>query len=330
MPLGKIQISYMNEPMPQEFSGNQRRPSTFYRTLPTFIHLFEFFWTPTIMNAIVEETNRYAGEPIPGLRNTHGGPEWEELTVAGLKAFMALALYMGLKKQPNYKIYWMRNILFHCLVISNICTRARFMDLRRCLHITNPAVYENIGRGEPGYDKIRQTRWLVDAIRERCKVAWNLGKNLIIDEMMIRYKGTYSPIRQYLPNKPQKWGLKVWCLACSVSKYVWNFEFYCGKQDPPSQQAPDLVPPIVPPLVPHVPQGESKLAHNVVLRMLEGLWNRGHLVVMDNFFSSIGLFKELLSKGTYACGTMRSNRVGLPTDLKNTNSFKNSPQGTTG
>jgi hypothetical protein len=53
----------------------------------------------------VEETNRYAGVPFPGLRNTHGGPEWEELIVAGLKAFMALALYMGLKKQPNYKTY---------------------------------------------------------------------------------------------------------------------------------------------------------------------------------------------------------------------------------
>jgi hypothetical protein len=89
------------------------------------------------------------------------------------------------------------------------------------------------------------------------------------------------------------------------------------------------VPPIVLPPILHVPQGETKLAHNVVLRMLEGLWNRGHLVVMEIFSSSIGLFKELLSKGIYACGTMRSNRVGLPTVLKNTNSFKNYPQGTT-
>jgi hypothetical protein len=79
-----------------------------------------------------------------------------------------------------------------------------------------------------------------------------------------------------MPNQPQKWGLKVWYLACSVSKYEWNFEFYCGRQDPPPQQAPHLVPPLVLlmvhlPITPHVPRGESKLAHNVVLRMLEGL-----------------------------------------------------------
>jgi hypothetical protein len=175
--------------------------------------MFELFWTLAIMNAIVEETNRYATAPMDTNGNTLGGTQWEDLTVAGLKAFMALALYMGLKKQPNYKTYWMRDTLFHCPVISNIITRARFMELRRCLHITNPTVYENIERGDPGYDKIRQTRWLVDAVRNRCKSEWNLGKKLTIDEMMIRYKGTYSPIRQYMPNKPHKWDLKVWCFV---------------------------------------------------------------------------------------------------------------------
>jgi hypothetical protein len=51
-------------------------------------------------------------------------------------------------------------------------------------------------------------------------------------------------------------------------------------------------------------------------------------VVLDNYFSSIGLFIELLANGTYATGTMRSNRVGLPLVLKDTKSFKRVPQGT--
>jgi hypothetical protein len=90
-----------------------------------------------------------------------------------------------------------------------------------------------------------------------------------------------------------------------------------------------ILPLVVASIPARVPWGESKLAHNVVMRMLEGLWNRSHLVVTDNFFSSIGLFKELLQKGVYAIGTVRSNRVGLPIDLKNTISYKNSVQGTT-
>ena len=50
---------------------------------------------------------------------------------------------------------------------------------------------------------------------------------------------------------------------------------------------------------------------------------------MDNFFSSVGIFRELLSCGMYACVTIRQNHVGLPSFLKNTFAFKNVAQGTT-
>jgi hypothetical protein len=334
------------EPQPRPFLGT-RGPIEYNHRLPTSMQLFNLFWPWTILRDIVNETNRYARQD-DGAGGTMEGRRWEQLTMAGLKAFMAIHIYIGLKKQPNLKTYWMHDSIFHCDTISNIFTRQRFQDLRRCLHITNPAQYENVQRDDPAYDKIHQTRWLVDAIRERCKAAWNLGKKLTIDEMMVRYKGTYSPIRQYMPNKPLKWGLKVWCLACSVSKYVWNFYFYCGKSQAVNPPLIPIVPdpPIVmpgeptvdPPLATMKPQpvqpprarrGEAKLAHEVVLNMVSGFEGRGHLLVMDNYFSSIGLFQELLAKGIYATGTMRTNRIGLPADLKDTKSFKRSSQGTT-
>ena len=64
------------------------------------------------------------------------------------------------------------------------------------------------------------------------------------------------------------------------------------------------------------------------MRLVDGLWDRGHLVTMDNFFSNIGFFKELLARGIFAFGIFRSNRVGIPSLLKNTRAFKNSLQGT--
>jgi hypothetical protein len=68
------------------------------------------------------------------------------------------------------------------------------MAIMKCLHITNPATYANVPRREAGFDKIRQVRWLVDRIRDACKAFWSLRKYLAIDEMIIRYKGSYSPI----------------------------------------------------------------------------------------------------------------------------------------
>ena len=76
------------------------------------------------------------------------------------------------------------------------------------------------------YDKCRQTQWLINSIKAAYKAQWSLGKFITIDEMMIRYKGLYCPIRQYMPKKPEKWGVKLWVLADSVSKYVYDFEVY--------------------------------------------------------------------------------------------------------
>lgn len=54
---------------------------------------------------------------------------------------------------------------------------------------------------------------------------------LTIDEMMIPYKGRYSPgLKQYMDNKPCKWGIKLWSLANSNGKYVQKIEFYTGSQ----------------------------------------------------------------------------------------------------
>jgi hypothetical protein len=62
--------------------------------------------------------------------------------------------------------------------------------------------------------------------------------------------------------------------------------------------------------------------------MVEGMENEGHVVVMDNYFTVVGLFKKLLDRGIYATGTMRSNRVGLPVKLADTKEFNKNIQGT--
>jgi hypothetical protein len=120
-----------------------------------------------------------------------GGKNWENLTVLELKAFLAIHMYMGMKWQPNIQSYWEKEgSLFHCPIISSIISRDRFCALRRCLHITNPTMYEYIEKGDPRYDKLRQVRWMVDDICEACMREWSLGKFLTIDEMMVHYKGS--------------------------------------------------------------------------------------------------------------------------------------------
>ena len=154
----------------------------------------------------------------------------------------------------------------------------------------------------------------MDDICEACMREWLLGKFLTIDEMMVRYKGSYCPLRQNMPKKQEKWRIKFWMLLDSTSKFIYYFEVYCSKILEVEVKFEE-------------PCGEGGAAYEVVMRLVQGLEDKGHCVVMDNFFCSVPLFKDLASKGIYATGTVRSNRIGIPSHLKYTKAWKRCEQG---
>lgn len=61
-------------------------------------------------------------------------------------------------------------------------------------------------------------------------------------------------------------------------------------------------------------EGDS-VGEDVVLNAVLGLEGRGHVIIMDNFFTSPRLFMELLKRGFWATGTCKKNRKGFPTSL---------------
>ena len=56
----------------------------------------------------------------------------------------------------------------------------------------------------------------------------------------------------------------------------------------------------------------------IVLGLLQSadFLDKGHHVYMDNYYTSPELFSELYYRQTYACGTVRTNRKGLPETVK--------------
>jgi hypothetical protein len=88
-----------------QFRG-QRGPTKHYHAMPTFMHLFDLFWSYQTLRSIVRETNWYAMYEVDKKGKRMGEEKWESLTVAGLKAFLGVSILMGMKKQPNLKSYW--------------------------------------------------------------------------------------------------------------------------------------------------------------------------------------------------------------------------------
>lgn len=59
-------------------------------------------------------------------------------------------------------------------------------------------------------------------------------ENLSRDEVVIPFKER-SHLKQYIKNKPKKWGFKV-CVKSSATEYVNCFELYARKQTQPRSE----------------------------------------------------------------------------------------------
>ena len=55
-------------------------------------------------------------------------------------------------------------------------------------------------------------------------------RRVTVDECMIPFKG-HVHFKQYMRQKPQKWGVKVWVLAESECSYVHYIDIYPNKYD---------------------------------------------------------------------------------------------------
>ena len=102
--------------------------------------------------------------------------------------------------------------------------------------------------------------------------------------------------RQYIRNKPTKWGFKYWVLA-DITGFTCNFNLYCGRQRGRAIS-------------------DNGLAFDVVMELLESFQYQGYSVFFDNLYTSPALVHALKDQGISATGTLRTNRRGLPESVK--------------
>jgi hypothetical protein len=115
-----------------------------------------------VLRSICIETNWYARAVEDG--KTKGGVDWYDIDEKELRTFLAVSLYMGMKKQPYVRSYWTKSEkLFYCPVIANLLSQKRFLALQKCLHLTNLSECVT-DKTSPQYDKMHQCRWLLNVI----------------------------------------------------------------------------------------------------------------------------------------------------------------------
>ena len=245
--------------------------------------VFQLIFTETIVDYIVKETNRYASL-VMGVSKFEN---WEKVNCDDLMAYFGIMIIMGLVDRPSLHDYWKKDPIFYCPPIAERMARDRFLEIHRYLHfvdnhsITTP--------GKPGYDRLCKVRHILSMIENRFWLLYNPSRECSIDEAMVPYKGR-SSLKQYMPMKPVRRGLKVWMRADAVTGYISQFQVYVGKEV----------------------STEMELGARVVKDLTRTLVNKNYHVFCDNFFTSVQLFHQLQCDGIYATGTIRADRRGFP------------------
>ncbi|XP_028461659.1 piggyBac transposable element-derived protein 3-like [Perca flavescens] len=240
--------------------------------LSTPLMYFSKFFDKDIFEVIAQQTNLYSCQLIGCSINTN---------VSEIKAFIGMKRIMGIVKMPAMENYWATDTRYE--KVADVMPLKRYKCLSRMLH------FQDNMSSESSED-------VLDHMRSKC-MELESENQFSIDEMMVPYKGKKAgSLRQYLPSKPKKWGIKIFVRA-GVSGFLYDFMVYTGKStfDGSNQT-----------------QGkEFGLGANVVLQLCKTIRNPSDCVVyFDNFFTSLRLVTHLKdSMGLRSSGTIRKNRL---------------------
>nr|XP_026491734.1 piggyBac transposable element-derived protein 3-like [Vanessa tameamea] len=261
------------------------------------LSFFHLFFSQDMFTSIVEQTNLYSvqqtGKSI-------------QLTDEEFRDFLAIHILMGIVVMPSYLDYWSEK--FRYGNVADIMSLKRYQLIRRHLHFVDNTMDDG--------DKYFKVRPVIEHLRQNCLKQQKKETNFSIVEMMIAYKGTKAGKRkQYMKDKPNKWGFKNYVRA-GVSGIIYDFVLYGGDDTFRNHK---------------LTEEELSLGFGaqVVIALCQSICQKPSFVFCDNFFSSPELLFILRENyGVFALGTIRGNRLrGAEKVLPTEKAMKKKPRG---
>ena len=267
----------------------------------TCLQYLLLFLTVDILKKIVEETNKYAHSLLakskPAGSNLKTWPPQFVKTflkkpfgLSELATWLAITYLMGVRSLPAIPDYWSTQRYFGDPWVKMMgMSRERYKGIKSVLHLCTD--------GEEG-DAPRKLGSVYTDFQAALKGCKELGLNLSLDEMMIRFEGNLKFVHRK-QNKPTSEGMKMYAICEAKTGYVYAFI---------------------------LDMRAGKTIRDFVMELVEELPNTGHHIYMDNLFISYDTLVQLKEKGFFACGTARSGALsGFPPQLQE--KTKNKPQG---
>ncbi|XP_028828087.1 piggyBac transposable element-derived protein 4-like [Denticeps clupeoides] len=235
---------------------------------------FYLFFTEEITEVITRCTNLHGSRTVQG---------WKDLDATTMRAYFGLLLLAGVYRSrgETTRSLWDGDTGRH--IFRATMSRKTFETISRSLrfddHLSRPRRRDD--------DKLAAIRKIWDQWTDQLPRIFNPGANVCVDEQLVLYRGKCNFL-QYIPNRPGRYGFKIWATCDVTTSYVWRLSIYTGQL------------------------AEKHQGQSVVLEMTQGL--SGVTVTCDHFFS-YGLAAQMLKKKIAMVGTMRKNKAELPPKL---------------
>jgi hypothetical protein len=274
------------EPTSSNDTAEKGGPTKFTADVSSIQDAFTCFITEKILHKILVYSN------AERINKDNSNDKSKEITIIELKACIGLLLLAGLlgKSKRNLKTLWKRSPLVSPIFKATM-GRSRFEKIISSLRFDDKTTREE----RKGKDKFAAIREVWSDFQDNLQKCFTPGSYVTIDEQLLSFKGK-CPFRQYMPKKPDKYGLKFWLCVDVQSYYVFNALPYIGRQSDEKRQ--------------------SHVGTNVVLELVKPLSGSYRNITVDNFFTSVPLAKELQMKNLTIIGTLRKNKAEIPIEFQ--------------
>ena len=148
-------------------------------------------------------------------------------------------------------------------IFNQSMARNRFQSIMRLLRFDDVL---NRRRNSTN-DKFQPIRNIWQRWTQDLALYFNPNECITIDERLAPFRGRCA-FRQYIPSKPNKYGLKIWIAADSQTSYILNAIPYLGKEDT---------------------RINLSVEESAVLNLVKELPIEGRNITTDNFFTSVSL-----------------------------------------
>ncbi|EEC08445.1 conserved hypothetical protein, partial [Ixodes scapularis] len=135
---------------------------------------------------------------------------------------------------------------------------------------------------------------IVDYIDTKCRENFVPGPKTVIDESTVGFKGRVL-FKWHNPQKPTKWGLRIYVLKDSATGYVSALLPYYGSG---------------------APTHPWLRTTGLVDKVLSSVQGTGFHLYIDRYYTSPQLAEELLKLGITTTGTVMTTRKDMPPQLK--------------